>query len=232
MVDAASTPTEVAKLGFHERIRENLLAFVKVFGKDTRKPMFLGVFMMRMQQLGGIDGVIYVSFSPSLFDSFHIFSSFPQPSISDLCVVRTTTLPTSRSLLRSHFPCVRHLCHPHLRFHDPVRPSCGSLGRRPSTIYGGLVLLTYMSIMAFLYSTNNVHSTHGVGRWMVIVSIYVFAVGYSMSKSCILLRYLPVNSTTDKDPRTNSLGNERETLRLRNPTCRHSSHSHKPRSKR
>lgn len=30
------------------------------FGKEAKKPMILGIFLMSMQQLSGIDGVIYV----------------------------------------------------------------------------------------------------------------------------------------------------------------------------
>lgn len=55
-------------------------------------------------------------------------------------------------------------------------------GRRASTIYGGLVLLACMALMGTLYASNSVHSDTGVGRWLVIISIYVFAIGYSMSK--------------------------------------------------
>ena len=60
MVNAATRRTEAAKAGFLDRIRGNLVDSSRVFRKDTRKPMFLGVFMMSMQQLSGIDGVIYV----------------------------------------------------------------------------------------------------------------------------------------------------------------------------
>lgn len=56
-------------------------------------------------------------------------------------------------------------------------------GRRPSAIYEGLLLFACMTIMALLYATDSVHATHGFGRWVVIITIYVFAVGYCMSKS-------------------------------------------------
>ncbi len=54
-------------------------------------------------------------------------------------------------------------------------------GRRASTIYGGLVLLACMALMGTLYATDNVRADSGAGRWLVIISIYVFAIGYSMS---------------------------------------------------
>ena len=56
-------PTEALKAGFRNRLRTNLDAVMSVFGKSARKPMLLGVFLMSMQQLSGIDGVIYVRFS-------------------------------------------------------------------------------------------------------------------------------------------------------------------------
>ena len=54
-------------------------------------------------------------------------------------------------------------------------------GRRQSTIYGGLVLLACMMTIGMLYATNSVHATYGAGKWIVIPSIYIFAVAYSMS---------------------------------------------------
>lgn len=56
-----------------DKVRANI-ADVKelLLTKDARKPMVLGVFMISMQQLSGIDGVIYVSLSarPSLPQCF------------------------------------------------------------------------------------------------------------------------------------------------------------------
>ena len=59
-VNRVPTPQERAKKNLKNRIRGNLAELTEVFGKDTRKPLMLGVFMMTMQQLSGIDGVVYV----------------------------------------------------------------------------------------------------------------------------------------------------------------------------
>lgn len=48
-------------------------------------------------------------------------------------------------------------------------------GRRHSTIYGGLTLSMIMFLIGSLYASSSVHETHGAGRWVVITSIYVFA---------------------------------------------------------
>lgn len=60
MVDAGSRPTEAPKLGFFDKTRRDVAASIRIFKDDSRKPMLLGVFLMSMQQLSGIDGVLYV----------------------------------------------------------------------------------------------------------------------------------------------------------------------------
>jgi hypothetical protein len=54
-------------------------------------------------------------------------------------------------------------------------------GRRQSTIYGGVAIGFIMFLMGSLYAGNAVHAGHGAGRWVVIVSIYIFAVVFSTS---------------------------------------------------
>lgn len=52
--------TAPVKVGFRETMRANIADYARIFHRDARKPMFLGVFMMAMQQLSGIDGIIFV----------------------------------------------------------------------------------------------------------------------------------------------------------------------------
>ena len=47
-------------------------------------------------------------------------------------------------------------------------------GRRHSTIYGGLGLGLMMILIGGLYAGKAVHSNSGAGRWIVILSIYIF----------------------------------------------------------
>jgi MFS family permease len=54
-------------------------------------------------------------------------------------------------------------------------------GRRQSTIYGGLGLTFLMFLMGSLYAADMVHETYGAGRWVIIVSIYLFAVVFCIS---------------------------------------------------
>lgn len=58
--DASTSPAVAVNTKLRDRMRENVNELMAVFRKDARKPMFFGVFLMSMQQLSGIDGVIYV----------------------------------------------------------------------------------------------------------------------------------------------------------------------------
>lgn len=69
-----ATPTVAEKIDFSDRIRRSFAELMTVFAKDSRKPMLLGVFMMSMQQLSGIDGVIYVRLQ--LRPVFYIYSIY------------------------------------------------------------------------------------------------------------------------------------------------------------
>ena len=58
--DASTLSDLPVKTKLRDRMRNNLNELLAMFKKDARKPMFLGVFLMSMQQMSGIDGVIYV----------------------------------------------------------------------------------------------------------------------------------------------------------------------------
>lgn len=51
-------------------------------------------------------------------------------------------------------------------------------GRRTSAIVGGLVLTSCMLLIGSLYASNSVHGTYGIARWVVIVTIYLFAASF------------------------------------------------------
>lgn len=64
-------------------------------------------------------------------------------------------------------------------------------GRRGSVIYGGIGLGIVMFLIGGLYAGNAVHGSFGAGRWVVIVSIYIFAVIYSMTWAVSIKIYVP-----------------------------------------
>ena len=146
---------EIEVLPFGKRMQANLRDFSTVFRKESRKPMFMGVFMMAAQQMSGIDGVIY--YAPLLFSQAGLSSteaSFLASGVSAILIFVFTILAV--------FMVDRW-------------------GRRASTIGGGLVMLGCMATMAMLHATGSVHSDRGIGKWTVIVTIYVFSTGYSMT---------------------------------------------------
>jgi MFS family permease len=52
-------------------------------------------------------------------------------------------------------------------------------GRRTSAIAGGVALTFCMLVIGSLYATSSVHANSGIGRWLVIVLIFIFALSYT-----------------------------------------------------
>lgn len=126
-----------------------------VFSPDARPRLFLAVFLMGMQQLSGIDGVLY--YAPLLFQQAGLDSNkatFLASGVSAI-VIFAVTIPAT-------------LC-------------ADRWGRRSNTILGGLGMTATMFLMGGLYAGGAVHTGTGAGRWVVIVCIYLFAVIYCIS---------------------------------------------------
>ncbi|KAA8643617.1 putative MFS sugar transporter [Aspergillus tanneri] len=123
-----------------------------IFSKDVRARTAIAVFLMGMQQLSGIDG-----YAPLLFEQAGLASadaSFFASGVSAILIFAVTI---------------------------PALIWADKWGRRHSIIYGGIGLSATMFLMGALYAGNVVHSSSGAGRWVVIVSIYLFAVIFSLS---------------------------------------------------
>lgn len=143
----------VVKKSLKESMESTVLEMSKVLAKNVRKRTALGCFMMAMQQFSGIDGVLY--YAPLLFKQAGLSSeqaTFLASGVSAL-VILGVTIPASI-------------------FAD-------AWGRRPSTIVGGAGLAACMLLIGSLYASNSVHGDSGAGRWVVIVTIYLFAVIFS-----------------------------------------------------
>ncbi|KAJ5414733.1 hypothetical protein N7509_001360 [Penicillium cosmopolitanum] len=128
----------------------------EIFQKDVRGRTALAVFLMGVQQLSGIDGVLYVV-RPLLFQQAGLESSeasFLASGVSALVIFAVTI---------------------------PGLIYCDKWGRRHSIIYGGFGLALIMFLIGGLYAGNAVHASFGAGRWVVIVCIYIFAVIYSLT---------------------------------------------------
>ncbi|KAH8589609.1 general substrate transporter [Bisporella sp. PMI_857] len=126
-----------------------------VFSPDARMRLFLAVFLMGMQQLSGIDGVLY--YAPLLFQQAGLDtnqSTFLASGVSAIVIFAVTI---------------------------PATLYADQWGRRISTILGGLGMTATMFLMGGLYAGGAVYAGEGAGRWVVIVCIYLFAVIYCIS---------------------------------------------------
>ncbi|KAK3321358.1 general substrate transporter [Cercophora scortea] len=135
--------------------RKPLLKLPEVLSSDSRPRLLMAVFLMGMQQLSGIDGVLY--YAPLLFQQAGLSSlsaTFLASGLSAIVIFAVTI---------------------------PALVWADSWGRRVNTIYGGLGMTATMLLMGGLYAGNAVHANTGAGRWVVIVSIYIFAVLYTIS---------------------------------------------------
>ncbi|XXH01997.1 hypothetical protein Hte_008361 [Hypoxylon texense] len=129
--------------------------FLDVFSSDARPRLFLAVFLMGMQQLSGIDGVLY--YAPLLFQQAGLStteSTFLASGVSAILIF-AVTIPAT-------------LC-------------ADRWGRRTQTIFGGLGMTATMFLMGGLYAGGAVSAGAGAGRWVVVVCIYAFAVLYCVS---------------------------------------------------
>ncbi|KAJ5773028.1 hypothetical protein N7457_007924 [Penicillium paradoxum] len=122
--------------------------FRSLWTRDVRKQTFLAVFLMGFLQLCGIDAVLY--YAPLLFQQAGLESqeaSFLASGVSAILIV-VTSIPAT--LLADKW------------------------GRRTSTLVGGVGLTVLMILIGSLYAGHAVFSTQGAGRWVVIVSIYLY----------------------------------------------------------
>ncbi|CAG7941917.1 unnamed protein product [Penicillium nalgiovense] len=143
-----NSETEKAKDGTIDKL-------LAIFSKDVIGRTILAVFLMGMQQMSGIDGVLY--YAPQLFQKAGLASSeasFLASGVSALVIFAVTI--------------------PGLIYAD-------KWGRRSSIVYGGVVMGVLMFLMGGLYAGNAVHKTTGAGRWVVIVCIYIFSAIYSVT---------------------------------------------------
>ncbi|OLN86169.1 High-affinity glucose transporter 6 [Colletotrichum chlorophyti] len=134
---------------FRENLKDLLKGFRKALSTPYRSRTAFGCFLMTFQQFSGIDGVLY--YAPLLFRQAGLASeqaSFLASGVTAI-VLMVVTIPGTI-------------------FAD-------SWGRRTSTLVGGAGIAFLMFLMGGLYAADRVHPDTGAGRWVVIVSIYLFA---------------------------------------------------------
>lgn len=100
--------------------------FFDVFARDVRSRTVMAIFLLGMQQLSGIDGVLYVS-SISIHKAS--MNHRRQPKLCSLYQVRTSSLyPSWPHLFRSLVPRFRRLRHRYLRRDYPCPYSRRQVG--------------------------------------------------------------------------------------------------------
>jgi len=140
-----------------------------LFRRQYRVRTLLALFILGMVQLSGIDGVLY--YAPILFEQ----AGLPGQTASFLASGVSAILMLVVAI-------------PALLFAD-------SWNRRTSVITGGIGLSSCMLIIGSMYASNSVHN-FGIGRWVVIVLIFVFALTYCATCKSILPVEIPPTLTT------------------------------------
>ncbi|KAM7185054.1 General substrate transporter [Naviculisporaceae sp. PSN 640] len=125
-----------------------------LFSPKSRPRLLLAVFLMGMQQLSGIDGVLY--YAPLLFQQAGLDSNkstFLASGVSAILIFAVTV---------------------------PATFYADKWGRRTSTVLGGLGMTVTMFLMGGIYTSSS-SSSATWGRYLVIGCIYVFAVIYCIT---------------------------------------------------
>ncbi|KAI1865434.1 uncharacterized protein JN550_008191 [Neoarthrinium moseri] len=137
-------------LSFWHNLRQTAIEFREAFSKPFRARTVFGCFIMAMQQFSGIDG-----YAPILLQQAGVSSSqasFLASGVSALLIMAVTV---------------------------PATLFADRWGRKTSTLVGGASIFFLMLLMGSMYAAGEVHADSGAGRWVVIVSIYLFALVFN-----------------------------------------------------
>jgi len=155
-----------------------LQALRLIFKREYRSQTWLAVFILSFVQLSGIDGVLY--YAPTIFAQAGIPSQ-------------------TASFLASGVSAILMLA-----FSIPATLLADKWGRRTSAICGGVILSGTMLLVGSLYAADVVHSD-GAARWIVIVSVFIFAIGYVSTWAIVGKIYASEIQPTRTRATTNSM---------------------------
>jgi MFS family permease len=142
-----------------------------ILTRQYRLQTFLALFILSFIQLSGIDGVLYVRYTNSRNVDLVAFTNTTSQYAPT--VFAQAGLPSqTASFLASGVSAILMLV-----FSIPATLFADKWGRRTSAISGGVILSGSMLLVGSLYAADAVHS-HGAARWVVIVLVFVFAIGY------------------------------------------------------
>lgn len=125
-----------------------------IFRRPYRKTTTLALVMLGGMQLSGIDGVLY--YAPILFAQAGLPSQQASFLASGVSAILMLAVSIVGLLVADRW------------------------NRRTAMISGGIILSGCMFLIGSLYAADSVHS-YGIGRWVVVVSIFVFALAYCFS---------------------------------------------------
>ncbi|RYP70444.1 hypothetical protein DL771_005485 [Monosporascus sp. 5C6A] len=151
-------------LSLFDSVKETLHGFKEAFAAPVRGRTIFGCFILGMQQFSGIDGLLY--YAPILFSQAGLDStqaSFFASGVSALVMMIVTI---------------------------PATLMCDMWGRKTSSLVGGFLTFFLMLLIGSLYAAGKVHADHGAARWVVIVSIYLFACVFCATWALGLRMYL------------------------------------------
>ncbi|KAL8957083.1 MAG: hypothetical protein Q9193_005551 [Seirophora villosa] len=137
--------------------QQSIKPLLRVFAQENRKQAFLGMFLMGAMQFSGIDAVLY--YAPTVFQQAGLSStesSFLASGVTGIVIFVSTV------------------------------PACflsDKWGRRTSSLWGAATLAFCMILIGSLYASGSVHGDRGAARWVVIVTIYLFTIFYSVTWS-------------------------------------------------
>ncbi|TKA78122.1 hypothetical protein B0A55_02721 [Friedmanniomyces simplex] len=123
-----------------------------IWARQYRSRTILALFILGMVQLCGIDGVMY--YAPTLFAQAGLPENTAGFLASGLSGILIVVISIPAAILADKW------------------------GRRTSVIVGGVLLSGFMFLMGVMYAARAVHHT-GAGRWVVIISIFSFALSYA-----------------------------------------------------
>jgi sugar porter (SP) family MFS transporter len=147
-----------------EVLRQTWVEFGYAFSKPYRGRTAFGCFIMGMQQWAGIDGVLY--YAPILFQNAGLDgeqASFLASGASAIVILAVTI---------------------------PATIFADRWGRRTASIFGGIGMTVLMTLIGTMYAADQVTGGSGVGKWVVIISIYLFAVVFSVTWALSFRTYL------------------------------------------
>ena len=130
-------------------------SIIRVFRKDVRSRTALAVYYLGMQQLCGIDSILY--YAPIVFQHAGITSqksSFLASGVTAIVIVVVTI---------------------------PATLKADSWSRRMQTMVGGCLISGCLFLNGILFASGAVHQNSGAARWVVIVTIYAYVISYCVT---------------------------------------------------